>query len=113
MATQQLTLNFEAGLTDSYGSCRELIAARVHQQGRPQKAIAADMDLSPSRLSRKLAQGDGDTSRLTLDDAETYMRVTGDLTPVYFWVEKYLTDDSSQIERLQAEIERLKTKRRR
>jgi len=86
----QLTLNFDAGLVTAYGSCREYVAARVHQQGRPQKTVAADMDLSPSQLSRKLAQAESDSARFTLDDLENYMRVTGDSQPVLYLVEKYL-----------------------
>lgn len=97
-------------MADSYGTCREYVAARVHQQGRPQKAIAADMDYSPSDLSRKLAQNPDDSRRFTLDDLETYIRVTGDTQPVLYLVEKYLTNNDDQIARLQAEIDRLKAK---
>ena len=110
MQTRQLTLNFNAGMADSYGTCREYVAARVHQQGRPQKAIAADMDYSPSDLSRKLAQNPDDSRRFTLDDLETYIRVTSDTQPVLYLVEKYLTNNDDQIARLQAEIDRLKAK---
>lgn len=103
----QLTLDFEAGLTKSFESCREFVGARVHQLGRAFKSIAADMDLSPSRFARKLAQVD--TSRFTLDDLETYVRVTGDTKPILYLVEKYLakTDEAAllaQIEQLQAQL---------
>lgn len=108
MQKRQLTLNFDAGMADSYGTCREYVAARVHQQGKPQKVIAADMDYSPSDLSRKLAQNPDDSRRFTLDDLETYIRVTGDTQPVLYLVEKYLTNNDDQIARLQAEIDRLK-----
>ena len=103
----QLTLNFERGLVASYASCREFIAARVHQQGRPQKAIAADMDYSPSDLSRKLAQNPDDSRRFTLDDLERYIEVTGDKDAIYYLAEKYLVDDSSEIERLRARLAEL------
>jgi len=105
----QLTLDFEGGLIETFESCREFVGARVHQLGRPHKSIAADMDLSPSNLSRKLAQVD--TARFTLDDLEKYMRATGDTKPIYYLVEKYLakTDEASllkQIEQLQAQLKR-------
>lgn len=111
----QLTLKFDAGLVDSYASCRELIAARVHQNGRPQKAIAADMDYSPSDLSRKLAQNPDDSRRLTLDDVEKFIEVTGDKTPVYYLVEKYLTSSDAdelqrQINELQSQLNKKKSK---
>lgn len=105
----QLTLNFDAGLTDCFSTCREVVQARVHQQGRPQKAIAADMDYSPSTLSRKLAQSPNDSQKLTLDDLESYMTVTGDKQPLYFLIEKYLVSESGdQIKKLEEELARLK-----
>lgn len=103
----QLTLNFEAGLVAAYASCREYVGARVHLQGRPQKAVAADMDLSPSQLTRKLAQSEADSARFTLDDLETFLRVTGDIQPVLYLVEKYLARSApEQLRRQIAALER-------
>tara|TARA_R110002049_G_scaffold281333_1_gene460842 strand:+ start:9901 stop:10224 length:324 start_codon:yes stop_codon:yes gene_type:complete len=103
----QLTLNFDAGLVDAYPTCREYVAHRVHHQGRPQKAIAADMDYSPSHLSRKCAQSPDDSMRLTCDDLERFIETTGDTSPVLYLVEKYLTDHD-RIAELEAELARLK-----
>ena len=112
----QLTLNFEAGLAQVYATCREFVAARIHQQGKPQKSIAADMDYSPSDLSRKLAQAPDDSRRFTLDDLERYIEVTGDKKPVLYLVEKYLAADDNdallrQIAELQARIDGKKGRR--
>lgn len=109
MSQAQLVLNFERGMAEVYTSCREYIAARVHQLGKPQKSIAADMDYSPSDLSRKLAQNPDDSRRFTLDDLEKYVQVTGDKKPVLYLVEKYLSkvDESAllaQIEALQSQL---------
>lgn len=104
----QLTINFDAGLVESYGSCREFVAARVHQQGKAQKVIAADMDYSPSDLSRKLAQNPDDSRRFTLDDLERYINVTGDHQPVIYLVEKYLMDSTCEIEALERRLAQLK-----
>lgn len=105
----QLTLNFDAGLASSFGSCREVVQAMVHQQGRPVKSIAADMDYSPSTLSRKLAQSPNDTQKFTLDDLENYMTITGDRKPIYFLVERFLVQSGDeQIRQLEQEIARLK-----
>jgi len=92
----QLTLNFSAGLVTAYHSCREYVAARVHHQGKPQKAIAAEMDYSPSHLSRKLAQNPDDSMKFTLDDLETFIRVANDTSPVLYLVEKYLADSDEE-----------------
>lgn len=104
---QQITINFEAGIAEAYATCREFVASLIHKQGRPQKAIAADMDYSPSDLSRKLAQSPDDSRRFTLDDLEKFMQVTGDTSPITYLAEKYLSDNTS-IERLEAELARLK-----
>ncbi|MBT11858.1 MAG: hypothetical protein CMI02_07475 [Oceanospirillaceae bacterium] len=104
---QQITLNFDAGLSDGYSSCREYVASRIYRQGRPQKAIAADMDYSPSDLSRKLAQSPDDSRRFTLDDLERFIDVTGDTSPVLYLVEKYLSK-TDRIAQLEKELERLR-----
>ncbi len=104
---QQLTINYKSGLTDAYATCREYVQDRVHKQGRPQKSVAADMDYSPSHLSRKLAQSPDDSMRFTLDDFESFMDVTGDTSPVLYLVEKYLTT-RDRIAELEAEIDRLR-----
>lgn len=107
----QLTLDFERGLAQSYGTCREFVAARVHQQKRQQKAIAADMDYSPSDLSRKLAQSPEDSRRFTLDDLEKYIAVTGDTQPVLYLVEKYLADAGDEIAALERKLEQLRAQK--
>ncbi|GAB5451804.1 MAG: hypothetical protein Hals2KO_21320 [Halioglobus sp.] len=106
---EQLTINYDAGLVDAYPTCREFIAHRIHQQGRPQKSIAADMDYSPSHLSRKCAQGPEDSMRFTLDDLERFIEATDDVSPVIYLAEKYLTGPA-KIEELEAELERLRNK---
>lgn len=109
MKKQQLTLNFDAGLAQCYSSCREYIAARVHQLGKPQKAIAMDMDYAPTTLSRKLAQSPNDSSRFTLDDLELYISTTDDKKPIEYLIEKfYLNDTDDRIKQLEQELALLK-----
>lgn len=114
MSQSQLVLNFDAGMVESYRTCREYVAARVHQLGRPQKAIAAEMDYSPSDLSRKLAQNPDDSRRFTLDDLEKYVEVTGDKKPVLYLVEKYLaeTDEAALLRQIEVLQSQLKAKKR-
>lgn len=108
---EQITLNYDAGISEAYGTCREFVAHRIHNQGRPQKSIAADMDYSPSHLSRKCAQSPDDSMRLTVDDLERFMEVTGDTSPVLYLVEKYLTG-ADRLAQLEAELERLRGRQR-
>jgi hypothetical protein len=104
---KQLTINYDATIVDGYSTCREYVASQVHRQGRPQKAIAADMDYSPSQLSRKCAQSPDDSMRFTLDDLETFIEVTGDTSPVTYLAVKYMTT-SDRIAELEAELALLK-----
>lgn len=104
----QLTLSFEAGYAECYATCREFVASRVHMQGRPQKVIAADMDYSPSDLSRKLAQNPDDSRRFTLDDLERFMETTGDTSPIYYLVEKFIAEGGGEIEHLERRLAELK-----
>lgn len=109
----QLTLSFEPSMPERWGSLREFVAYRVHANAAPAKTIAADMDLSPSVLSRKLSPSDGDTHRLNVDDLERYLAVTGDTAPIEYLVAKYLQGDEarraraiSRVETLAVELER-------
>ena len=90
----QLTLNFESGLVDAFVTCREFVQARSYQQGRSQKSIAADMDLSPSHLSRKLSHSG--SMRFTLDDFEKFLKCTGERERLFYLFSKYLYDDTDE-----------------
>ena len=103
---QQITINFDASPVDSYESTREYVSALTHQQGRPQKAIAADMDYSPSHLSRKLSQSPDDSMRFTLDDLEKWVEVNGDCRPLFFLIEKHAVNAKTK-DQIQKEIEQL------
>lgn len=74
------------------------------------KAIAADMDLSPSDLTRKLAQSPKDSRRFTLDDLEHYIQNTKDVEPIKYLIEKYLADTKDeQIAALKKQIAELES----
>lgn len=113
MSSAQMTLAFEPTLPERWPSLRDFVGYRVQVQPRPAKAIAADMDMSPSLLSRKLAPSDGDTQRFNVDDLERYMTATGDTAPIEYLAAKYLQGDEarraraiSRVETLAAELER-------
>lgn len=83
---QQLTLSFEPGLVEIYPSLRECIATGVYQRGLGKVAI--DLDCAPSNLSVQLSAEP--TRKFGVDDLERYIDKTGDTTPIYYLVEKYL-----------------------
>lgn len=105
--THQMTLDFEPGLAERHESALACVRECVYTQRNPLKTIAADMDMSQSELSRKLSGNTEDPRRFTLDDLERYMVATGDRTPIYYLIEKYLEDGAAKQQRAMAELLRL------
>ena len=83
------------------------MAYRIQVQAKPAKTIAADMDLSPSTLSRKLNPSEHDTQRFNIDDLENYIKVTGDTSAIEYLAAKYLCSDESRRARAIAHVETL------
>lgn len=92
----QFPLNFEPGLAERWRSLKSCVRERVYAHLKPLKTIAADMDLSESELSRKLADNPNDTRELTCDDLERYLEKTGDMTPIYYLIEKHALDKKTK-----------------
>lgn len=82
----QLTLSLEPSLVERWPTLRQFIAHRVEVQAKPAKTIAAEMDLSPSGLSRKLNPGEGDTARFNVDDLEKFLEKSGDASSVIEYI---------------------------
>lgn len=74
---------------------------------KSQRQMAAGMDISPSHLSRKLAQSPDDSMRFTLDDLERWVEVNGDLKPLFYLVQKHAVRAKSKAE-IEAQIAELK-----
>lgn len=86
ISPSQLTLNFEPGLVERYGSLRDCIATGVYQRGL--KRVAIDLDQAPSNLSVQLSE---DSSRnFSVDSLEKYIEKTGDTAPVMYLIERFL-----------------------
>jgi hypothetical protein len=103
----QLTLNFDPALHERFPTLRAFVAYRA-QAGvaKPMKSQAADMDMAPSTLSRKLNPAEGDTQRMNLDDLEAWLASTGDAAAVVeYLASKYLDNDSARQQRIAAKLE--------
>lgn len=99
-AAAQMVLDFEPGLVERYGSLRECVATGVYQRGL--KRVAIDLDQAPSNLSVQLSE---DPSRhLSVDSLELYIEKTGDLTPIYYLAERFLSDRGAKQEAANAEL---------
>lgn len=98
--TNQLTLDFEPGLVDRYQSLRECVATGVYQRGLGRVAIS--LNQAPGNLSVQLSE---DTTRhFSVDNLETYIEKEGDLTPIYYLIEKFLSDKSAKKDAAQAQM---------
>ena len=99
----QLTLDFTPGLTERFPSALECLKASAYSNNKPLKTIAADMDISQSDLSRKLANNHDDPRSFTLHDLEAFIEATGDTTVIRYLAQKFCVDnDTKQREALAA-----------
>ncbi len=102
----QLSLDFEPGLTERHKTLLACARESAYRSPRPLKAIAAEMDLSESELSRKLSGHEADTRRLTVDDLVKLVEVTGDTAPIDWLIEKFHLDSDEKQKRAAAEFMR-------
>lgn len=101
---RQVEINFEAGLTEQFPDFRDVVKASVYGCGRPFKAIAADLDMTSSELSRKLGDNPNDPVHFPLHMLPDLLRATGDKRPVYWLVETFLEDEEVKRSRAVAQI---------
>ena len=78
----QMTLSFEPALPDRFPSLRAYIAHRASITQKSLKIQAADLDMAPSTLTRKLNPAEGDTQRFNCDDLEDWIKSTGEAAAV-------------------------------
>lgn len=88
---RQLTLAFDESIVQAHRSLRDCVAAGVYRRGL--KAIAADLDLSPGNLS--VALSDDPHRKFSVDELEGYVQKTGDKSPIYYLIAKYLGDEGA------------------
>lgn len=105
--SQQLTLNFEPGLAERHKSLKACVRERVYGNAKPLKAIAADMDLSETDLTRKLGDNPNDVRKLSVDDFEAYLQASGDQAPIFYLIEKYAVSVEAKQAHALAELAKL------
>ena len=106
-SSHQMSIDFEPGLAERHQSALDCVRECAYTHKHPLKTLAADMDMSQSELSRKLAHNPDDPRRFTLDDLEKFLAATGDMTPIYYLVEKYLENSDLRQRRALAELVKL------
>jgi hypothetical protein len=85
MNSQIVTITIDQGLPQVHDSLRSVCAQGVYQRGL--KSVALSINRDAGNLSRELA----DNGRhLSVDSLEAYISATGDLSPVFYLVERFL-----------------------
>ncbi len=84
-----MTLELDETLVSRYRHVRDVVLQGVYSRGL--KTVSADLDLSPGNLS--VALSDDPHRKFSVDELERYIQVTGDKTPVYYLIARYLGDE--------------------
>jgi len=101
-----MTLDFDPSLPERWPSLRQFIAHRAAIVTKPMKVQAADMDMSPSTLSRKLNPSEGDTQRFNVDDFEQWLDSTGDAPAILdYLAAKYMDTPEARRARVLTKVE--------
>lgn len=102
MPRDAISIEVESGLTSRYHSLMEVVRSTVRRAEKPRKAIAAEMGLSESALSRKLSGARG----LSIDEFERLLAVTGDPRPIHWLIEQCVESADTRRDRALIEIQR-------
>lgn len=90
----QFELSFSGGLLQQFPVFKDVIRASVYSCGRPFKHVAADLEMSPSKLSRMLADNPNDPINFPVDRLPELIESTGDNRPVLWLAERFMVDSS-------------------
>lgn len=99
--TMQLTLNLVPGLTQRHRTLRDCLQVAVLNSKGGVAGIAPELDMSPSKLGRKLSDANPDDPHYTLD-IEDFDKILTELakeknfSPLYWLIEKYLPSDEQR-----------------
>ncbi|MCA3072853.1 MAG: hypothetical protein IOD11_20755 [Rhodocyclaceae bacterium] len=99
-----VVLDVPVGISVEHSTLLTCVKAAVYGSRIPLKAIAAESGMTSSELSRKLKPSNGDPRRLSVDDLVRLIDATGDLSPIYWLIEKFAIDDEARQRRAQAEL---------
>jgi hypothetical protein len=88
---RQFELDFEGGLVDRFPDWDECVRHAVSSCGRQQRAVAADLDMSPSELTRKLSRKapGSEEPNFPYHRVPDLIEATRNLDPIYWLIEKF------------------------
>ena len=95
----QLNLDFQPGLTARFPRWEDTFVHIVYSNRKGLNGVAADLDMSPSELSKRLAWRPDQKEEprpLRSPDIVAIIEATGDPTPIYWLIEKFLRDPDAK-----------------
>jgi hypothetical protein len=93
---QQFTLDFAPGLTERFPRWRDTFVHAVYNSRLGLNGVAAKMDLSPSDLTKRLSGNSDEPRPLRDTDILSIIEATGDLTPMYWLLERFSKDPNAR-----------------
>ena len=103
----QVEIEFQPGLLEQYPDFRDVVRASVYSCGRAFKAVAADLDMSVSELSRKLADNPNDPVHFPLHRLPELLTATGDQRPLHWLIARFVEDEKKKRARAIDDIAKL------
>lgn len=88
----QLTLDFQPGLADRHRNLRDCVTTSIYRRGLT--TVAIELNESPGNLTNQLS--DESNRKFGIDDLELMMEKSGDYTPIYYLIDKFLHDKTRQ-----------------
>ena len=92
----QLSIDFTPGLLEQYPQFMDCVRASVYGCGRAFKAVAADLDMTVSELSRKLADNPNDPVHFPLLKLPALIEATKDTRPIQWLVMSFMNDPEAK-----------------
>lgn len=92
----QLGLDLDTTLLDQFPEFRDVVRASVYDCGRSFKSVAADLDMSVSELSRKLADNPSDPVNFPLHRLPELVAATDDKRPLHWLNAKFLESEEAK-----------------
>lgn len=94
----QMTIQFQPGLTAQFPELEDLCVAVVYGSRKGLQGVAADLDMSPSELSKRLAnhREHSEPRPLRTKDLVGLIRSTGDVRPIHWLIEEFLEDPDAR-----------------
>lgn len=100
-------LDFQPGLTAQFPCLEDVLTAVVYGSRKGLNGIAAELDQSPSELSRRLNRESDDHRPARVCDMVGIIQATGDMRPIYWQIERFMESPETRMARAADQLSEL------